>query len=500
MSYQLRPHQEQAIQQLRESLQAGHKRPILCAPCSAGKTIIACEIIKRAAANGKRCVLYVDRSRILQQALDTFEMMGVHEYSVFMSDDWRYDPSKKITIASIQTAVRRQQLPYDLALVDECHTIYKGMQRLMENYNAIPHIGLTATPYSRGLGLIYDDLILAGGLTTRQLLDKGWLAPCDYYAGSHADVAGLKTKRLASGALDFHPGDLEKRILESGHLAGDIVENYRRHSDGLKKRAITFTQSIAHSKQLCDNFNAAGIKAVHIDGTMDQEERAVIYRAFKAGYYLVCCSSKLLTTGFDDPGVEILIDATPSKSIIRNIQVAGRVWRLSPGKDRGIYLDHAGNIARMGAFPEDCVPDHLDMGEKTYREENTIRKEKNESEPRECPQCTRVFVGGKCVCGYKYVQKKEIVTDEQILQKLQRQKLIEKKEEMKTFLASLQLYAHQKGYQRGWIYHTFKKAFKDVPYTDNWPAPATTVDPAVKNYIKYLNIRRAKSGANIATS
>ena len=45
----LRPHQEIAVEALRQSLRNGKMRPLLAAPCSMGKTMIAAHIMMNAA-------------------------------------------------------------------------------------------------------------------------------------------------------------------------------------------------------------------------------------------------------------------------------------------------------------------------------------------------------------------------------------------------------------------------------------------------------------------
>ena len=79
----------------------------------------------------------------------------------------------------------------------------------------------------------------------------------------------------------------------------------------------------------------------------------------------------------------------------------------------------------------------------------------------------------------------KVHTDDQELKKLDT-------DVMRAWLASLQLHAHNKGYQRGWVYHTVKEKFKMVP-PSSWPAPASEVSSDVKGYIKHLQIKRAKS-------
>lgn len=453
-----------------------------------GKTFIACEIMRRVVEkdSNKRVVFFVDRNKLVHQTAATLEAMGL-DYSIRMGDQfWLYDPDKPIQVVSIQTAARRRPMDYDLAIVDECHTIHKSMAEQIQRYNAIPHIGLSATPLSKSLGNIFTSLVVP--ITPRELIEKGYLAPTDYFGGRTPDVTTVKQKRLASGATDFDEKGLEQALMRDKYLAGDIIGNYRRVCGKESKRALLFAPSVAHSKQLCLQFNDAGIPAVHIDGTMDLELRKAIYQDFKDGLYQVMCNSKLCTYGFDDPGIEIIIDVTPSQSLIRNIQVAGRVWRTSPGKDRGIYLDHAGNINRMGAFPEDIIPDKLDTGERNYQEKRLV-KERKEIEPSECPQCTRLYKV-RCACGYERPRLKKTYTDAQTLKK------IEESQKQKRFLAELQLYAHEKGYKRGFIYHTYKEKFKAEP-PNNWPMPAAKVGQEVKNFITHLRIKRSKSGANI---
>lgn len=484
--FELRPHQEEAIHQLRAEIKRGSMRPVLAAPCSMGKTLIACEIMRRAAEQGKRSIFYVDRNKLIGQTMATLDSMGL-DYSVRQGDQfWLYDPDKLIQIVSIQTAARRARMDYDLAIVDECHTIHRSLAEQMMRRDAVPHIGLSATPFTKSLGNVFTSLVVP--ITPRDLIQGGYLTPTDYYGGKTPDLSQVKMKRLASGGTDFDEKSLEQVIAKSC-LAGDVIENYRRVCDGGRKRALLFAPSVAHSKQMCQDFNDAGIPAVHIDGSMDVELRAAIYEDFKSGLYKVMCNSKLCTYGFDDPGIEIILDLTPSKSLIRNIQVAGRVWRTAPGKERGIYLDHAGNINRMGAFPEDLIPSKLDTGERNYTEKRLV-KERKEIEPSTCPQCTRLYKF-RCACGYERPRMKQVLTDTQTLKK------IEQSKNQESFLASLQLYAKEKGYKPGFVYHTFKQKFKaEPPKAKYWPRPADTVSQEVRNYIKHLAIRRAKSGAN----
>ena len=172
MSLLLRPHQTLAVEMLRNSMRQGNRRPILAAPCSFGKTITAAAIIKSAVEKGKRAIFICDRIKLVQQTLESFVghnldlgvMQGQHEMT---------DPSKPVQIASIQTLARRSRMPvFDIAIVDECHTHYESLTKMMNAYNAIPFIGLSATPFSKGLRKHYDDIVVPVSYTHLTLPTK----------------------------------------------------------------------------------------------------------------------------------------------------------------------------------------------------------------------------------------------------------------------------------------------------------------------------------------
>ena len=262
----LRPHQQKGIDMVRNSLRSGHMRPLLAAPCSYGKTVVSLTMMLAYASVGKRSVFFADRVKLVQQTAETLDRMGV-DYSVMQADDPRYDPRKLIQIASIQTAVNRPNFHFDFAVVDEAHTVYKGFkEKYLDRYDNIPIVALSATPFSKGLRLVWDDLLIP--ITVEELTEQGYLAPIDYYVGSSVDTSNIRTKRLPTGGTEFNPDDLGAAMIEDEQLSGDIVENYLKHSPDGSVRAIAFCPTIEHSKTLVEKFNShpSGIKARHIDG------------------------------------------------------------------------------------------------------------------------------------------------------------------------------------------------------------------------------------------
>ena len=56
----------------------------------------------------------------------------------------------------------------------------------------------------------------------------------------------------------------------------------------------------------------------------------------------------VLTTGFDDPDIDLIALMRPTKSPILHVQTVGRGLRPSPKKDHCLILDFAGNTMRLG--------------------------------------------------------------------------------------------------------------------------------------------------------
>jgi DNA repair protein RadD len=485
----LRDHQVKAVEMLRNSLRRGNNRPILAAPCSFGKTITAAYLLSEAAKKGKRGIFICDRVKLVQQALDAFDREGL-EVGVMQGQHERQDYRAPIQIASIQTIARRKNLPeFDFAIVDECHVHYKTTQYMMDRYSAVPFIGLSATPYSKGLGKAYNDLVIP--ITPEELLEQKYLCPVDYYGGAHVDTSKIKPRALQTGGSDFDPYALAKATEDDEGLVGDIVRNWFKYAEG--RQTIAFSPSIKHSKEMVDIFNANGVPAVHIDGYMDPEERSVIFDAHDAGEFLILSCSRLLNTGYDAPKVSCLIDCFPTRSTIAYVQRAGRIMRTYEGKESAIYLDHAGNVSRHG-FAEHIIPEELHDGEKSFKEKNQV-KEKKEKKVHDCPQCHGKFTGLRCRCGFEIMVKEKLESDSSELKKLtpEKRNRVTPGEEKSRWLSELCLYAVKKGYKQGWASHQYRERFGVWPNKITPQRGVKELSPDVQAFIIHQNIRRANA-------
>jgi len=93
-----------------------------------------------------------------------------------------------------------------------------------------------------------------------------------------------------------------------------------------EKKILFFGTSIIHSKIICTLLKMKGIRAAHVDGNSGSYRRSII-KAFKEGEIQVLCNYGVLSTGFDDPKIDIVFMARPTNSIVLYSQIIGRGLR-----------------------------------------------------------------------------------------------------------------------------------------------------------------------------
>lgn len=472
----LRPYQAQALINLRQSFASGHLRPLLQAPTAAGKTVIASEIIKGAMAKGNRVIFVCDRIELIDQTSATFDAFGI-PHGVIQANHPKTNRKLDIQIGSIQTLARRTWQPFELIIVDEAHTQYKSLHKQLKKWNNVPVIGLSATPWSKGLGLIYDDLKIL--TTTKELIDDGYLCPFEVF-GPPVDVSGIKTVRG-----DFDEQQLADRV-NTKKIVGSVVKTYQEH--GRSKPALCFAVNIAHSKALCEEFNVQGIKAVHLDHYTETEDRRMLIHKFKCGHIPVLCSVEVMTKGFDAPAAEVVIIARPTKSAILHVQMIGRGLRIMEGKKICTILDHAGNHERLG-FVTDTFQEHLCTKEASDRTKDPEKAP--EKLPKTCPKCHFLKAVGVHICPNCGFAPEVVNEVEHVPGELKKMEVATKETKQKWY-SMLLCHAEGKNFNnaKGWTAHKYREKFGVWP--QGLHANLVTPDSEVRGYITHLNIKYAK--------
>lgn len=491
MAFDLRPYQANAIQSLRLALASGSKRLMLYSPTGSGKTEMGMTLIRSALAKGRRVAFLCNRIHLVAQASRRFAKAGI-AHGVIQGDN-THSTHCPVIVASIQTVAKRGMPDCDLIIIDEAHAVAgsRDFRAVMFQRNAVPVVGLSATPFSRGLGRYYPELrgelfeCMTVAATIPELIDAGFLVDCDIYAPSEPDMTGIKTSRNAFGELDFSDADVG-RAVDKPTLIGDIVSHWLRLAADTP--TVCFAANIAHSKHIVESFRAAGVAAEHIDCYTDEAERVAILARIESGETTIISNVGILCEGWDFPACRTMILARPTRSLIRYIQMAGRVLRPHETKERALILDHSGTVGRLG-FPTDEFPLELDDG----KPKKTSSAEQEKPEPKPCPSCAFVKPPRTPVCpkcGHASQRQNEIETQDGELEFVSRKKKARKEDKQQVYSELLSI-RMARGYAEGWTARKYREYFGVWPkgLRDMCAEPSAEI----KSWVTAQNIRFAKS-------
>jgi superfamily II DNA or RNA helicase len=486
MNRDLRPHQGRALAMLRESLMAGHRRPMLQAPTGFGKTLLAAAIVEGARAKGKRVIFTVPALSLIDQTFAAFFDEGIRDVGVMQGGHPFTDPSKPVQIASVQTLQRRQIPPADIVVVDEAHRWFAMYGSWMSDpsWQRVPFVGLSATPWTKGLGKHYDALLIAA--TTEDLIDEGYLAPFRVYAPSHPDLSKVHTV-----AGDYHEGELAE-VMNEPVLVADVVSTWLEK--GQDRPTLCFAVDRAHAKSLEEKFQDAGVSTAYIDAYTTRDERESIRKRFEKKHIQVVCNVGCLTTGVDWD-VRCIVLARPTRSEMLFVQIVGRGLRTAADKDDLLILDHSDTHLRLG-FVTDIRHERLDDGSPRPAAE----RETKEALPKECPSCSFLRPPKVQVCpacGFKVTKQPGIKCEDGELIEFDRHgnplaaasKKADRETKQRWYSMLLGL-AHERGYKSGWVANQYRQKFQV------WPRGHIEValppSPEVRSYVKSRMIAFAK--------
>ncbi len=383
----LRDYQIHLLCKTVEAFERGFRRPLVVAPCGAGKSYIFAEMCSR--TNGEVLVL-THRQELKQQHEELLRGLDITNARVSM-------------ILTEANRLGKYSTP-KLIITDEAHlSRSNSWVKVLEYYNTYT-VGLTATPIrldGKPLGDIYDTLIT--GVDTKWLIEKHRLAPYEYFAPTLVD-----TTNLSSRYGDYVVSELETLMNERA-IYGNVIESYKKFSNG--ERSICYCVSVKHAKTTADAFKTANIKAEWVSADVPTKQRQEIMEKFRSGEITVLCNVGIISEGISIDEVTCCMLLRPTESIALGIQQMMRCMRYLPGKTAKI-IDFVGNYTRVG------LPDE----ERNWSLDIPVQKKKILDENgnfyiRSCPECFLTFATApKCpYCGAEYpLHPREIKAHEDI--------------------------------------------------------------------------------------
>ena len=404
----LRDYQKRAIDSLYQwfrSNPVGH--PILELPTGAGKSHIVAHLCRDIMAQNPRArvLMLTHVKELIEQNASKLREAWPNAPMGIFSAGLGHKDIDAITFGGIQSIYRHAKSlgHVHLVVIDECHLVNnKKDGRYRELIDALTAInpslrvvGLTATPYRLGQGMLTDgeDALFAdiiSPVSVSELVAKGYLAPLSSKLPPRGriDVSGV---RKVAG--EYNQRDLEAAARLSEGEAVDAIIEY-----GSDRRAwLIFCTGVAHSEEVAEALNAQGIPAATITQKTPQDQRAQRLADFKAGRLRALTNANVLTTGFDHPAIDLLAFLRPTMSPGLYMQMAGRGMRIAEGKEDCLVLDFAGNIMAHGPVTNVRPP----------------RGPKDKAEPgdvpvKACPEChelVQISVMECPACGHQWEAK-----------------------------------------------------------------------------------------------
>lgn len=378
------------------------KHPLVALPTGAGKTVVLAECIKeyvRRNTDGHVLVLSHVKE-ILQQNVEAIEdhlscKVGIYSAGLDSKE------IEQITVASIQSVYNKPELfqKFKFVIIDECHLIPTDgntmYRRFFAGLNNPNYFGLTATPFRLGSGYIYgeedsifDDMVydLTSMENFNKLVEDGYLSPLRTMSTrQQLDVNGIKT---VAGDFDLKGMSM---AFDRTSITNSCIREIIKVGTNYKKWLI-FAIDIDHAEHIAEALIRSGISTGVIHSKMDFDRDKVI-SDFKRGFYRAIVNVNVLTTGFNDPEIDLIAMLRPTKSPIIHVQTIGRGLRIADGKDHCLILDFSGNTERLGPINDI----HIYKKNKTSGEGEPITKR--------CPECDFIHHPSARVCdncGHKF--------------------------------------------------------------------------------------------------
>ncbi len=332
MNFRLRDYQQLAREAIHEEFKTVTSTLVVL-PTGAGKTClfsIICQDIQP-----RRAMVIAHREELIWQARNKiYEFTGL-ESGIEMADNFVNGSlfgEMPVVVSTIQTqnsafGDRRRMSRFNpeefgILIIDECHHATADSYRTLIAYYKtknpkIKILGVTATPDRKdeeALGQIFDTV--AFDYEILDAIEDGWLCPVEQ---QFVAIEGLDFSEVRTTAGDLNGSDLQGVASAAVQILGS-------------RRGIVFTATVKQAEQISNilNRHRQGM-ASWVCGETNKDTRRDILAQFKGGTIQVVCNCGVLTEGFDDAGVEVIVMARPTKSRALYAQMAGRSTRPLAG-------------------------------------------------------------------------------------------------------------------------------------------------------------------------
>ena len=336
-----RPYQEEAAESVFRELETA-RSTVVVMPTGTGKTVLFSTIANR--WDRGRVLMIAHREELVNQMAKTVKAITGEEPAIEMaeqqSEEHRFDMfgesrKPKVVVASVQSLCRERRLKrfdpseFGLGIVDECHhdtpknTTYGAIRQY---FNQSKWLGVTATPDRTdklALGNCYETV--AYNFALNDAIDQGWLVPIRQ---QFVQIAGLDFSHCRTTAGDLNQGDLDG-VLGEDQTCHEVAAASAQIAAG--RKTLIFCVSVEHARKVADIAGRIpGVRAASLCGDDDKIVRRDVLRRYATGEINCLVGCAIFTEGFDEPSIEVVVIARPTKSRALYTQMVGRGTRTLP--------------------------------------------------------------------------------------------------------------------------------------------------------------------------
>lgn len=361
--YQLRPYQQQAVDDAIKWLKSTTDPGLIEAFTAAGKSIIVAEIARIInQMTGKKVLVLQPNKELLTQNVAKFEMTG-EKCSVFSASkgqkSLRY-PVVYGTALTVKNYLNHFCDKFGLIILDEADssltpTILEIIAEIKQKNPLLRVIGLTSSPYKLGQGYIYAMDIndkpvpedkakrpfftkQIAHISGRYLLDQGYVSPVTVGAiNERYDTSNLEINSMGK----FTSSSVDRAFIGLGRKTSMIISNIIEQSRN-RKSVLIFAATQQHADE-CMQSLPPSLSAVVTDKTPSSERERIV-KDFTECRIKYLVNVTIFTRGTDFPKLDViaLLRATESSALLH--QIIGRGVRIADGKTDCLLLDYANNI------------------------------------------------------------------------------------------------------------------------------------------------------------
>jgi len=326
--FELYEHQVDFLKTIDEKRKSGVKAFLVVSPTASGKSQIALEdILRLYKKKHKLNVLIISPTTELKKDWD--QKIKIYQNNINF-ENLTY-------VGGHNLIYKLPQTYFDYIVIDEAHhAVTPTCKKIIKYFNPTFMLGLTATPErldKKSLEEVFGSYSV--NLSLKEAIEKNIVAPIRAFRIE----SNINLSEVRYNGVDYRNSDIERfiRVESRNELIAKVIKKYFCNNITARKQGIIFCVNVNHAKEMARVCKRFEIKAEAVYGGNKKNDQ--IIKDFRMKKIQFLCSCNLISEGWDEPSVEVVVMARPTLSKVLYMQQLGRGLRKYPGKESLYVID-----------------------------------------------------------------------------------------------------------------------------------------------------------------